>query len=166
MSENIPEGQLIRPPNTLKSKVKVGGPNAIDPDVLDKAEQLIADMADDYVTWAREDVIRLGAAYDVLAADGGNNAENLDVVFQIAHDMKGQGGSFGYDLITAIGHELCRFIEKVEETGNITSSVVGAVKVHIDAVKRVIGDDMKGDGGEQGAHLLTGLQMVRQKLLE
>lgn len=158
--------QLITPPNTLKGKVISGGPNAIDPDVIDKAEQVIAEMAGDYIHWAREDVTKLDEAFDALAADGGNTDENLDKVFQIAHDMKGQGGSFGYDLITAIGHELCRFIEKVEEAKIIETPQIGAVKVHVDAIRRVINDDLKGDGGEQGAQLLTGLQLVRQKLFK
>lgn len=155
--------QLITPPNTLKDKVSMGGPNAIDPDVLEKAEQIIADMADDYSHWVREDIERLNAAFEMLSAEGGATKENMDAVFEIAHDMKGQGGSFGYDLITAIGHELCRFLENVEKYG---PSEVQAVKVHIDAIKRVIADDMKGDGGLQGGHLLTGLQMVRQKLIK
>lgn len=158
--------QMITPPNTLKNKVVMGGANAIDPDVLDKAEQVIASMADDYIHWAREDVEKLGGIFSELAAPGGNTPENLDKVFQIAHDMKGQGGSFGYDLVTAIGHELCRFIEKVEGAGTIGPAEVSAVKLHVDAIKRVITDGMKGDGGNQGAALLTGLQLVRQKLFK
>ena len=162
--EEIKTGTLITPPNRLQHKVITGGPNAIDPDVLEKAEQVIAGMAGDYIHWAREDIEKLSGVFDTLAADP--SEENLDSVFQIAHDMKGQGGSFGYDLVTAIGHELCRFIEKVEEGGVIGPAQVGAVKVHIDAIRRVINDDMKGDGGQQGAQLLTGLQMVRQKLFK
>jgi chemotaxis protein histidine kinase CheA len=156
--------EVITPPNRLKGKVVMGGPGAIDPDVLEKAEQVIAEMADDYIHWAREDIGKLASAFDELAADP--SEEKLDAVFQIAHDMKGQGGSFGYDLVTAIGHELCRFIEKVEEKGEIGARQVDAVKVHVDAIKRVINDDMKGDGGEQGTQLLTGLQLVRQKLFK
>ena len=32
-------------------------------------------------------------------------------VFQIFHDIKGQGGGFGYDRIIVLGNDLCRLIE-------------------------------------------------------
>ena len=167
MAENeTGPARLITPPNTLKDKVVMGGPGAIDPDVLEKAEQIIADMADDYIHWAREDVERLTGALAEFTADGGATPENMDKIFQIAHDMKGQGGSFGYDLVTAVGHELCRFIEKVEANGVIGPAEVNAVVLHVQAIRRIITDDMKGDGGDQGSALLTGLQLVRKKILK
>jgi hypothetical protein len=38
--------EIINPPNTVKSKVRVGGPGAVDASTLDCAEQAIAGMAD------------------------------------------------------------------------------------------------------------------------
>jgi hypothetical protein len=86
----------------------------------------------------------------------------MEGVFQVSHDIKGQGGSFGYDLMTAIANELCRLIEKAD---TITDSEVEAVKIHIDSLKLVIGEDMKGQGGKAGEKMLAGLQQVCDKLL-
>ena len=82
-------------------------------------------------------------------------------MFQIAHDIKGQGGSFGYDLMTLIANELCRLIERQDGFGE---AEVQAVKVHIDAMKLVIQNRMKGDGGANGQALVEGIRQVGDKL--
>lgn len=159
MAKSDDEMEIINPPNTLKSKVSLGGPGAVDPAALERAEKVIASMADSYLEWVQEDMKRLQAAYDRLATAADDDARRnvLDEVFQVAHDMKGQGGSFGYDLITAVGNELCRMIERVERPG---PAVVDAVKVHVDTIRLVIQDRIKGDGGRQGQAMLEGIRKV------
>ena len=153
--------EIINPPNALKSKVGTGGPGAVDLDTLEKAEQVIASMADNYLEWVEADLKKISDAYKALAAATGDRKEEIEVVFQISHDMKGQGGSFGFDLVTAIGNELCRMIEK---SPRVTDDVVDAVKVHIDAMRLVIQNRMKGDGGANGKAILSGIQQVGDKL--
>lgn len=159
------EASIIRPPDTLKSKVSEGGPGAVDLDALERAEQVIANLTDNYLEWVQEDLAKFQAAYDKLAAAAPEDrAAAADAVFQISHDVKGQGGSFGYDLMTVVGNNLCRFIEKAE--GDITDKHIEAIKVHIDTMKLVIAENIKGDGGPAGDKLLTGLELVVQKLLK
>lgn len=152
--------QIIRPPQTLQGKVDKGGPGAVDLDALAKAEEVIANLADDYLDWVREDFVRLEAAYDVLVSGNGDDAANLEALFQIAHDMKGQGGSFGYDLMTAIGDHMCRLLEKVDKAGPLE---IQMVRLHIDAMRVVITKELKGDGGAEGRQLMMGLALVGDK---
>lgn len=152
--------QIIRPPQTLQGKVDKGGPGAVDLDALARAEEVIANLADDYLDWVREDFVRLEAAYDVLVSGNGDDAANLEALFQIAHDMKGQGGSFGYDLMTAIGDHMCRLLEKVDKAGPIE---IQMIRLHIDAMRVVITKELKGDGGAEGRQLMMGLALVGDK---
>lgn len=151
--------QIITPPKTLLSKVEKGGPGAVDLDAIARAEAVIANLADDYLDWVREDFVRLETAYETLKV-GGEDKENIDALFQIAHDMKGQGGSFGYDLMTAIGDHLCRLVESFEIVG---PRELGMIRVHIDAMRVVITKELKGDGGNEGRQLLMGLSLVVEK---
>ena len=153
------KAELIAPQGTLQSKVTVGGPGAVDPATLERAEAVIADLADDYLEWVQEDLARIQTAYEALKADP--NKETLDKVFQIAHDMKGQGGSFGFDLMTAVGNQLCRLSERVEKIG---PREVSMVQVHIDAMRAIITNRMKGDGGAAGGALLDGLAQIVAKI--
>ena len=155
------EMEIINPPNTLKSKVREGGPGAVDLATLERAENVIAGMADSYLEWVQEDLVRIEAAYKKLAAAAKPRKEEAEQVFQVAHDIKGQGGSFGYDLMTLIANELCRLIERQDEFGD---AEVQAVKVHIDAMKLVIQNRMKGDGGTNGKALVEGIRQVGDKL--
>lgn len=159
MADN--EMEIINPPNNLKNKVREGGPGAVDLATLERAEKAIADMADSYLEWVQEDLKRMDAAYKALASAEGERKEEAEGVFQIAHDIKGQGGSFGYDLMTVIGNELCRLIER---TDNFGPAEVQAIKVHVDALKIVIQTGMKGDGGANGQALVDGIRQVGDKL--
>ena len=60
---------------------------------------------------------------------------------------------------------LMPFHSKGQGSDKIGSGEVETVKLHIDAMKLVIGGDMKGNGGKQGEQLLSGLQKVCDKLL-
>ncbi len=152
--------QIIRPPQTLQSKVEKGGPGAVDMSALAKAEEVIANLADDYLDWVREDFERLEAAFEKFKAGDGSDADNIEALFQIAHDMKGQGGSFGYDLMTAIGDHLCRLLETLDKSGPREQMMI---RVHIDAMRVVITKQLKGDGGDEGRQLLMGLTLVGEK---
>jgi len=152
--------QIIKPPQTLQSKVEKGGPGAVNRDALAKAEEVIANLADDYMDWVREDFVRLETAFDKLKAGDGDDAANIDALFQIAHDMKGQGGSFGYDLITSIGDHLCRLLETLEKAGPREQNMI---RVHIDAMRVVITKELKHDGGDEGRQLLLGLTLVGER---
>ena len=158
------EGKLevINPPNVLKKKVGTDGPGAIDPKALEKAEEAIASLADSYLDSVADDIRKIDEAFAKLEAATGDRKEELMGVFQEALNLKGQGGSFGYDLMTAIGNELCRFIEKLDKAG---PKEIEAIKLHIDSMKFVIGNDIKGTGGDTGVKMLTGLQQVCDKLL-
>lgn len=152
--------QMITPPQTLQSKVDKGGPGAVDLDAISRAEDVIANLADDYLDWVNEDFVRLEAAFDKLKAGDGSDAENLEAIFQIAHDMKGQGGSFGYDLMTAIGDHMCRLLETLDKAGPREQVMI---RVHIDAMRVVITKELKGDGGAEGRQLMMGLALVGEK---
>lgn len=154
--------EVINPPNTLKQKVGTGGPGAVDLEALQRAEEVIIGMTDSYLNWVVEDLKKIDEAYTKLANAQGDGKEELEGVFQVSHDIKGQGGSFGYDLMTAIGNELCRLIEKIDIP---SPGEIEAIKVHIDSMKLVIGEDMKGQGGKAGEKMLAGLQKVCDKLI-
>ena len=160
MAEDILE--VINPPNVLKEKVGTDGPGAIDLEALEKAEKVIASMANSYLDPVADDLRNIDETFGKLEAATGDRKEELMAVFQTALILKGQGGSFGYNLMTTIGNELCRLIEKLDKAG---PKEVEAIKLHIDSMKLVISNDIKGDGGVTGKEMLAGLQQVCDKLL-
>jgi hypothetical protein len=152
---------IIKPPDTLSRKVTKGGPGAVDLAAIERAESVIASMADDYLDWVEEDLIKISQAQADLKANRDDSENRLDKVFQIAHDMKGQGGSFGYDLMTILGNDLCRFIEGKETASDIDVEVID---LYIGTMQIVISKRMSGDGGAAGNQVLSGLAAVVAKI--
>jgi len=159
--DDEPKVEVITPPDTLKKKVKTGGPGAVDLDTLKRAEAVIADMTDNYVEWAVKDLAKIHQALENLKAEKKDRKDALSQIFQLSHDMKGQGGSFGYTLMTILGGNLCDFVDKLENAG---PAEIEVIQLHINAMGLVIAKEMKGDGGEAGVQLLEGLDLVAAKV--
>jgi hypothetical protein len=150
--------QIITPPNLLKQKVSgSGGPT---PDMLAKAEAAISQMSDDYPNWALVDVDRLGAMVAEAKPSDASGKEVLGEAFKLAHDMRGQGGSFGYPLMTRIANSFCRFIEALD---NVDAGALEICDAHVKSMRAVLQNRVKGDGGTLGAQIADGLETAVQR---
>ncbi len=154
-------GEVIPPSDELTRKVRVGGPGAVDDMVLQRAEKVVEDMAEDYLEWVKEDLDKLQGAIESGASNPEEWKTHVDAAFHISHDMKGQGGSFDYMLVTAIAKQLCDFLEQIDKFG---AKEVATAKLHVDALRLVLGKRLTGDGGKVGRQLLGGLGMVLKKI--
>lgn len=158
---NEQQVRIITPPNLLRTKVVEGGPGAVSAKALAQAEKVIADMADSYVEWVAADLVRLADALAALRSSAPSEQKHLlRSIFAVAHDMKGQGGSFGYGLITTFADLLCKYVENLEV---VTPEQTQVIALHVESMRVVVAQCMKGDGGPGGNQLLTGLEMVAAK---
>lgn len=120
-----------------------------------RAEAVIANLAGQYLAAATADLARLKAAAADVAADPAGRTSDLDRLFHISHDMKGQGATFGYPLVTIIGNRLCRYIEKRRDT--MDDAGVTVVLSHVEALDRVLSRRMKETATPEAAALLESL---------
>lgn len=118
-------------------------------------------LAGRFLDLANENIRKIYEAFWKLDAATGGRKEELLEVYQEVLNLKDQGENFGYGLLTAIGNELCRFIEKLDEAG---PKEVEVIKLHIESMKLVIAKNIKGTGGEAGEKMLAGLQQVCDSL--
>ncbi len=153
--------EFIQPPNTLKDKVSITS-NGVDLEALEQAELLIAGMQDSYLEWVEDDLKKITELYQQAVAEVDNRTKLFGDIFSVSHDVKGQGGSFNYPLMTMIGNLLCRFLERRE--GEPKESHMAIIKVHIDAMRLVISRRMEGDGGRTGDNLIRGLNAAVEKI--
>lgn len=149
--------ESITPPNPLEKARNGSGPVSIDPEILDRAERAVEELSGDYAYWAQQDIDGLREAVALARSDPANAKAAIADIYRHALDLKGQGGGFGYGLITAVGDLLNKFME-----GRTTISAVDfeIIEAHIDALQVVLRDGMKGDGGAVGAELLEGLRRL------
>jgi chemotaxis protein histidine kinase CheA len=155
------EHEAIEPPDFMKSvMVKGRGP---DIDAIQKrADQALRALEDDYLAQADKDLRGIEAALSGLAANGEGRERGLRAVHRIAHDMRGQAGTFGYDLVTVIGSSLCSYLEEAEDLDTVR---LQAVQIHVDSMRAVLKGRITGQGGKLGRELLTGMQALVAKTL-
>jgi hypothetical protein len=75
----------------------------------------------------------------------------------LAHDLKGLGGTFGYNLITIVAGSICRTVR--DESVVTDESLQRRTTALVTALNAIIQFDLKGDGGVQGRDLLATLQL-------
>ena len=144
--------QVINPPNLLKSKVGSGG---FALGAVDKAAKVIDGLRGEFEEIAKVEVVKLVAAAALMAQP--NDLAKRDEVYKIAHELRGQGGSYGYPLVTRFGDQLCRYLDAA--AGLDAKSLV-IVKATADAIAVVINSKVAGDGGDTGRALVAMLDKV------
>ena len=144
---------LFRMPNRLKEKSNGGDfefsadGGLADTDILEAAKSQIAEMADDYTDWVKDSITDLVNAHEEAQASFGQAEEQMKIAMEkinlLAHELRGQGGVFGYPLITEFGKSLYNC---TGASARVTENLLEFVKAHIDGTTAVIKGSMKGDG--------------------
>jgi hypothetical protein len=123
--------------------------------VLARAQAAVADLAKNYGSNTTADLDRCAALLKAAREDANIRAASIKDLYNIAHNIKGQGGSFGYPLVTRIGHSLCTLVRQERA---FSDADLGVVQAHLDALRLIIAKDIKGEGGEAGAKLAARLE--------
>jgi hypothetical protein len=147
-------GQIIQPPSALRLRVGGGRLGAIDPAAIAKAEAALKSLAGNFSQWLSDEITKLDAARLRVKAEG-MTAETMEDLYLRAHDLKGLGATYGYQLITRVAGSLCRLIDDKEKR---TSAPIGLVDAHIDAIKAAVRDDIKSDDHPVGRVLVEELE--------
>lgn len=143
------------PPSPATDAVE--GPASV-AETLARAEAAVAELGAKYPVWALQDLGRAQIALDLARLDPGACAEQLERVYGIAHDIKGQAGSFGFQLATRVGQSLCRLLRQ----GEPGEDALALAQRHLDALRLVFERELHGEGGEAGLKLAERLEeMVR-----
>jgi len=127
-------------------------------DRLAMAEAAIAALKDDYKNQLQVDTQRLSsiwAAGDPLDPD----TECMEALFSIAHNLKGQAGTFGYDLVTLTAASLCELLHD----GRPGMDKTKAIGQHVSVLNRIVEKNVVGTGGKMGAKVIEALQALSGK---
>ncbi|MEQ9143387.1 MAG: Hpt domain-containing protein [Parvibaculaceae bacterium] len=131
--------------------------NATDPraDKLALAEAAISALKDDYSQQLAADADELATVWRSIDREKPDPA-SMDRLFAISHDLKGQAGSFGYDLVTSIAASLCDLVRE----DRVNPAKMPSVDKHVAVLVRVVEKGVAGTGGETGAKIVQGLRRL------
>lgn len=159
-----PEVQFYPPCNRLKMKVKALPPGAgFDMSAIERAEKALDKLSVRFEGWITEEVDRLQRARDDVDHHGyrGDFAEEL---FRSAHDLKGQGMTFGYPLVTYVAGSLCRLLEVLSAT-ETTKPPIELIDHHVDAIRAIVRDGIKGNSHNTATELAKSLSDATEAVI-
>jgi chemotaxis protein histidine kinase CheA len=115
---------------------------------IKRAEKAIDDLKEEFVEWINTDVSKLVTTRDAYA--GKSNGAALKGLYRAAHDLKGQGTTFDFPLVTRVAASLCNLTELMDER----HPPIALIDAHVDAIKIVVRDNIR-DAANPTAVLLA-----------
>jgi len=151
--------QFINPPNSLRKAIVGDGPPRLDSELLKRAELAVGALEDGFAGLAAGSLEDIRKALKRAEAAPAQASEELRTIFTLVMDLKGQGATYDYLMLTEIGDFLKKFTEGKTVLTARDIKVIGA---HIDAMQAVLRDGIKGEGGKVGRQIVGNLQQLIQ----
>jgi len=159
----VTETKVFNLPNTLKTRSSKPGGRSFD-DLAKAGDHVVRRNGASYPTIAASDIADLMAIAGRLR-QGSPLAVELQECFRIAHDIRGQAGSFDFPLISAAAGSLSKFVDKLRnDPPDQAPEVVSLIEVHAATMQLLLSQNRKGAGGPAEAQILDGLTKAVEKV--
>lgn len=152
--------------NRLKAKAG-GNPNderegALEPGMIEKADELIAHFCQDCDTVVKTALDNLSAKWKEMAdMDKSSTRDRLaQEIFTLAHEVKDVAGLCGYTLMSEFGESLRDYI--VETKLELDAQRV-IVQAHVDAMNAAFRDNIRDEGGPAAQELKALVKIAIEK---
>lgn len=140
----------VAPNYALKEKIgkDVNIKEVFSPEAVKGSQEVIAKTQKDFLKWVENDLKNLEAAYAILKQSPATGRDAALEIQKCAFSLKGQSGTFGYDLASAIAKSLYDFLENDYVEGDENHVLI--IRKHIDTLRTIFRDKVMGDGGKIG----------------
>jgi Asp-tRNA(Asn)/Glu-tRNA(Gln) amidotransferase C subunit len=155
---------VIIPPATLRERAMTLGGNSkdgFDTSALARAEEALATLATDFTAWMRDEATKLETAREAFR-QAPETEDSQQVLYRAAHDIRGQGRTFGYPLAGEIADGLCDLIDGCEE---MDAHVLELIDAHIDAIRAVVRDDVRDEKNAMARNVVAELKGAREAII-
>lgn len=112
-------------------------------------------LRDDFERFLGEAATMIAAELRTASSHPSEARACCERIFQLAHNLKGQGSTFGYPLVTEIADELCRFLRARTAPSERDLALVAGYASALDTVSR---NRVTGDGGQIGQRIIDRLR--------
>lgn len=152
---------VLNPPNKLKQKLGSGG---ISKEDLEKAIKAVEKYSTQFFNKASTAMIELQDACDKIPKEDLAEIDSTlwKTIYKIAHELKGEGATFGYPIVSDIAQTLVIYLEAFQKR---PLNVV-ILKAHIDALLVILKHGIKTHDNATAKELCATLDSIVQKSLK
>jgi chemotaxis protein histidine kinase CheA len=112
-----------------------------DEDLIARAEAAMVELSSHFAGWMADECRRLEGALRRLEADPSDRGL-IAQLFRVAHDIKGEAGTFGFPMFERATASLCRLIGDAPSRERLPLRLVAR---HVAAVRRGLQTDREGE---------------------
>ena len=128
--------------------------------LIASAQDTIKKKESEFLEWADDDIRILEACYSKLRLSP-SDEEAKTKLLSAAYSLKSQAGIFGYDMGTEVSRMLLDYMPPEKP---ISDQMLIVLRKFLDTIGVVFRLKVKEAGGEIGAALIKGLQILTKKL--
>lgn len=128
-----------------------------------KADAGLSALTDAYIAWAKDDAEWAVQEAQRLQAASHHTPDELRALFRKMHDIKGQGGTFEFHLVTSVGAIACNILRDKE---TVEAEALKVVELCAHTVFTVLKRGITGNGGDNGTTILTRLNTMAAPYIE
>ncbi len=128
----------------------------------DRQENISPELHALYMTGVMQDLDKLEMLLGDLERSTRPWRDCMSDMRAIVHNIKGQGTSFGYPLMTGIGESLYRMVLAMREQP--AAAVVKVLGAHVEALRTIIDHDIRANAGSLGREVVTRLTSLVDKV--
>jgi chemotaxis protein histidine kinase CheA len=154
--------KIIVPPHKLKTAiVHTSEPGDIAMDVVQKAEEALAQLKGEFGDWMQGECDQLDSARADIHKNG-PNATNLLLLFRASHDIKGDAATLGYPVAGRLAGSLCRLVDHAPDRTRIPLVLVDR---YVEAIRAVVREQVKDQADPMVSEITEQLAIMVEKYL-
>ena len=156
---------IINADYRLKEKIgkHVSIRDLFSPEALKRAQQVISDSTDEFITLIRDDLEFLERYYTLITHDtkAQQKREDIETLTNVALSVKSRAGTFNYALASHVAESLYNILV---EKKHISEKHARAVRIHIDTLYVIFNETITEMGGLQGKEIIEMLFELIKRL--
>ena len=156
--------EFVKPPRALADKTGRGTPGAGDR-LIKKADAAMKEHQGkvDYKKIAGATLDKLNQLVHQFLGEPENKNELGRQIFELCHDLKGEGASFGYPAVSRCADLICRVIDT---KSHHNQRFLEIVKVEVESLRAMIRYDVKGNPRGLALELIDALEFLVDTFLD
>lgn len=145
------KAEFIRPQPLAGKVPRMGG--LAQKEALQRAEQAVAVVAQEFETLLEEELVQLDKL--MLEYKENPSSDVLDRVFRKVHNLRGQGTTMGFPLVTRIGTSFCAYIIERNMDRPLKQALI---QQHLQALHIVLRQKKANDGDAVSLQVAAALE--------